>query len=340
MSHYIEISDVSLRDGNHAVSHQLSCEHIFSYAKKADTAGPSYIEVGHGNGIGASSFQVGLALHSDLEMIQAARKAIKKRKLSVHAIPGFATLDKDIKPALEKGVDTFRIASHCTEADTTETHISFLHKNNIEVLGVLMMSHMASKEGLLESAKLMQAYGASAVILMDSAGAYLPEDVKKKVSFLVDHLSIKVGFHAHNNLGLAVSNSILAAECGATLLDASSRGFGAGAGNCPIEILVPLLHKLGYKTSADAHEILDLADFAESTFIQTLPFSKTLSICTGLAGLFSGFAKPIQKMCDRYQVDPKKVIEKMGSMQVVAGQEDSILEAIKSVLEDDPKKPS
>ncbi len=336
----IEISDASLRDGNHAISHQLHLEHIALYALKADESGMSYIEVGHGNGLGASSFQIGHALHSDAEVLHAARKAVQRGKLSVHAIPGFATIDKDILPAIEKGVDTFRIASHCTEADTTETQISYLKKRDKEVFGVLMMSHRACKKQLLESARYMQSYGASGVILMDSAGAYIPSEVKEKISFLVDHLQVKVGFHAHNNLGLAVSNSILAVECGATILDATARGFGAGAGNCQIEILVPLLSRLGYRTNIDPHKVLDLADFAEKTFIPSIPSPRTLSIATGLAGLFSGFAKPIEKMCEKYEVDPKKVIETLGSMKVVAGQEDAILQAIKMVMSHDTRKSS
>ena len=226
--HNIFINDATLRDGNHAVSHQLDVDQVTTYCLAAEAAGIPMIEVGHGNGLGASSLQVGLSKISDEVFLEAARSAIKNSKLSVHAIPGFATIDRDLRPAIEIGVDVFRIASHCTEADITERHIGFCRDHGKTVLGVLMMSHMATKEVLFQEAQKMQKYGAEGIVLMDSAGNYLPADVKEKVSFLVYNLDIAVGFHAHNNLGMGIANSVAAIGSGARLLDASSRGFGAG----------------------------------------------------------------------------------------------------------------
>jgi len=220
----ILISDPTLRDGNHAIRHQLTKEQIGSYAKMADAAGIPIIEVGHGNGIGASSMQVGLAKELDATLLSTARENIKKSKLGVHVIPGFATAKRDIQLAIDCGVDVFRIASHCTEADVTKNHISYVREKGKEVYGVLMMSHMASINTLVEEAQKMQSYGAEAIIIMDSAGAYLPTDVEQRIKALVGSLKIQVGFHGHNNLGMAVANSIIAANEGATILDACARG--------------------------------------------------------------------------------------------------------------------
>lgn len=261
----ILISDPTLRDGNHAISHQLTAEQIAAYCKAADLAGVPIVEVGHGNGVGASSLQVGEAITDDATALKTARENLKKSKLGIHVIPGFATINRDLKLAMDCGVDVFRIASHCTEADITQRHISFCRNEGKTVFGVLMMSHMAEKEVLAEEARKMQDYGAEAIILMDSAGNYLPKDVKEKVGCLLENIQIPVGFHAHNNLGMGIANSIAAVKAGATLLDGCSRGFGAGAGNAQLEVLVAVLHRMGYETGIDLYKVLDASDLAERT---------------------------------------------------------------------------
>ena len=236
MTKQILITDSTLRDGNHAVAHQLSAKQIAIYAAAADAAGVPIVEVGHGNGLGASSMQVGLALEDDVTMLETARKYLTKSKLGIHVIPGFATIKRDLIRALDIGVDVVRVASHCTEADITQRHLGFVRERGKEAYGVLMMSHMASAAVLLEEAQKMELYGAEGIVIMDSAGAYLPNDVEEKITALVNGLKVPVGFHAHNNLGMATANSIAAIASGAKLLDATARGFGAGAG----------MHKLRY----------------------------------------------------------------------------------------------
>ena len=190
--HMILINDSTLRDGNHAVSHEIDIDQITAYCTAADAANVPIIEIGHGNGLGASSLQIGLSKISDEMILKTARSSIKNSKLSVHVIPGFATIERDLKPAIEIGVDVFRIASHCTEADITERHISFCRDNGKSVFGVLMMSHMADKEVLLHEAQKMKDYGAEGVVLMDSAGNYLPKDVKEKgISTYCNYKSIR-----------------------------------------------------------------------------------------------------------------------------------------------------
>ena len=324
--HKLLIHDVTLRDGSHAVGHQLTAAQVASYASAADKAGIASIEVGHGNGLGASSLQVGVSLLPDMEMLRIARENVFKAKLGIFVIPGFATINKDLKPAIDAGADSVRVASHCTEADITERHISYVREKGKDVYGVLMMTHMASKETLTEEALKMESYGAQGVILMDSAGAYLQKDVTEKVSALVRALTIPVGFHAHNNLGLAVANSVAAAEAGASIIDGSARGFGAGAGNTPIELLIGVFEKMGFGTGADLYRILDASDIAEKELVKTLPFPKPVSIVSGLAGVFSGFAKHVERVALEYKVDPRDIFFELGKRRVVAGQEDLIVE--------------
>ena len=204
------IYDVTLRDGNHALRHTLESKFVAEYCKLAEQSDAWAIEVGHGNGLGASSYLVGQSVESDENLLIAARNNLKNKMLAVHAIPGFATIDRDIKPAIEIGVDVFRIATHVTEASVAQSHIEYLASSNKIVHGVLMMSHMIDIKGLIEQAKLLKSYGASAIIFMDSAGFFVPEDVSERVKVTQTELGISVGFHAHNNLGMATANSLSA----------------------------------------------------------------------------------------------------------------------------------
>ncbi len=322
----ILISDPSLRDGNHAVSHQLTAEQVAVYCAAADEAGIPIVEVGHGNGIGATSLQLGESACPDAEMLAVARKNLTRSKLGIHVIPGFATIERDLVPAIDAGVDVVRVASHCTEADLTERHIGYSRQRGRTVYGILMMSHMAPVPTLVEEARKMQSYGAEALVFMDSSGHYLPEDVAERVEALCAGLSIPVGFHGHNNLGMAVANSIAAVRAGATILDGTARGFGAGAGNTQLEVLVAVLHRLGYETGIDLYKLLDAADLAEKQLMKVVPTISSTSIVSGLSGVFSAFSKPVDRAAKQFGIDSRDIFFELGRRRVVAGQEDLIIE--------------
>ena len=329
----IVISDPSLRDGNHAVRHQLNVEQIAAYCAAANAAGVSIVEVGHGNGLGASSLQLGESATPDHIALATARSSLTKSKLGIHVIPGFATIERDLKPALDLGVDVVRVASHCSEADICERHISVSRNMGAEVWGCLMMSHMISPVELLEQARKMESYGAEGVVFMDSSGHYIPEDVKQRVETLADGLSIAVGFHGHNNLGLAIANSMAAAEAGATLLDGCARGFGAGAGNTQLEVLIAVLERLGFSTGIDLYKMLDAADIAEKLLMKDVPTISSVSVVSGMAGVFSGFMKPVTRISSEFKIDPRDVFFELGRRKIVAGQEDIILEVAKELAQ-------
>ena len=318
------LSDATLRDGNHAVSHQLSVEDIGNYCSWVDVTGASWVEVGHGNGLGASSYHIGRAAVTDELALKTARSKLSAGKLSVHVMPGTASIFRDVDKAADLGVDVFRIASHCTEANIT---LRFLeHVRSIEkiAVGVLMMSHMCTHKEFLEQALLMQKAGAQAIILMDSAGSFLPKAIQERFEILEAELDIPTGIHAHNNLGFATANSLVAVGAGARIVDACIGGFGAGAGNAQIELISPLLTDLGlYKR--DDYLYTEVASKALSTFAKS-PVTNGLTIATGRAGLFSGYLKPIVRAAEEFQVSPYLIIEELGRRKVVAGQEDMIRE--------------
>ena len=324
------LSDSTLRDGSHAIRHQLSAEDISGYCKIADQCGLYWIEVGHGNGLGASSNHIGESLISDSEALKAARENLSTTKLSVHIMPGIASIERDILPAIDIGVDVFRIASHCTEANTTHRYLEFIRKRNKFGVGVLMMSHMASPIEFARQAKSMEDNGAQAIMLMDSAGTLRTDDIKIRFETLKEILKVPVGIHAHNNLGLATSNTLQAVESGAQIIDACAGGFGAGAGNAQMEIVMSLLNADG-KIKIDSSKYFKLVDFALQKFIPKLPTISTLSISTGLSGLFSGYLNPIIDLSNRFNVDPYDVIRILGERKVVAGQEDVVLEVVENL---------
>ena len=326
----ITLTDSSLRDGNHSVKHTVSLDSIQRYCEFADKVGIPIVEVGHGNGLSASSLLIGKAVNTDKEMLTIARKSLKASKLGIHSIPGLSTLD-DIKQALDCGVDIVRVATHCTEATLSKSHIEHLSKDGTIVYGVLMMSALITAVELVEQSKIMESSGANGVIIMDSTGSYLPCDVEERITKLKNNLNVSVGFHAHNNLGCAVANSLKAAESGAEFIDVCIRGFGAGAGNAPLEIMIPVLEQRGFKVGIDFKETIKEADKVMSYLVPTQPFSDPINILTGLKRLFSGFEKPIVAASQLHGIEYSSLIFELGNRKLVAGQEDLILEIAQSI---------
>ncbi|MBT2505893.1 4-hydroxy-2-oxovalerate aldolase [Streptomyces sp. ISL-98] len=325
------IHDATLRDGQHAVRHQLDHEQIRSYATAVTGARVPVVEIGHGNGLGASSLQIGRGKLTDDEMLSAAREALTGSRMAVLMAPGWGT-SADLRNAvIRHGADVARIAVHCTEANATERHLNVLRELGAEAQGVLMMSHMASPEQLAEQCALMAEYGAQAVGLMDSAGHYLPGDVTARIEAITAAVNVPVLFHGHNNLGMAVANSVAAVQAGARIIDACARGFGAGAGNTQLEVLVAVLERYGYPTGIDLRHLADAADLAERTLMPAPPTIDSTSLASGLAGVFSGFKTPVLAAADKEGVHPWDLFFELGDRQIVAGQEDTIPDAARSV---------
>jgi len=320
------IIDSTLRDGSHAIRHQFTVKNIRDYAKGAQLAKIPILIVGHGNGLGASSLQLGQSLLSDKVMLKTAKKQLSRTKLGAFLIPGFGTIKNDLEPAIEMGIDVLMVASHCTEANVTRQHIDYAIKKGLDVFGVLMMSHMLSSKDLLFQAKFMQDYGVKGVVLMDSAGAYLPPDVTEKVSLLVNGLKISVGFHAHNNLGMSIANSVAAVKAGAKILDVTSRGLGAGAGNCQLEVIVAVLMKMGYKLDLDLYQLIDNSEKIIAKIMLHPQEISAVSLTSGLAGVFSGFAPHAKEASKRFGVDVRDILIELGRRKIVAGQEDLIVD--------------
>jgi 4-hydroxy 2-oxovalerate aldolase len=327
------IYDVTLRDGNHALRHQLTSEFVMKYCKVADESGVWAVEVGHGNGLGASSYLVGKSFEPDFNLLTAARRALTKSQLAVHTIPGFATIKRDLIPAIECGVDVFRVATHVTEASTAEKHIEFLANKGVIVHGVLMMSHMNSIEGLISQAELMYKYGASGIILMDSSGHFVPKDVQERVDALKNALPVEVGFHAHNNLGVAVSNALKAQLAGASIIDGASMGLGAGAGNAQLENIIAVSNREEIELGvSNLDTFLEMSLLVESSYPNNLPRTSSSSTQSGMAGVFSGYAPQVKLLAEELGIDVGLLWGEMAKRKLVAGQESMIREIAQDLM--------
>ncbi len=323
----IILTDVTMRDGMHAMAHQFSADDMKIIAKALDEAGMDIIEVTHGDGLGGNSLQYGLAKNTDAEYLAAVAPQIKNAKLSVLLIPGIGTIG-DLKEAMQYGIKTVRVCTHCTEADVSAQHIAFAREHGLDTVGFLMMCHMIPPEELVKQAKLMASYGAQCVYSTDSAGSLTPDGVTDRITALREALpaDVQIGFHAHQNLSLAVANSIAAIQAGADRIDVSLAGLGAGAGNTPAEALVAVCSKMGIRVGADLYKITDAADQLVRPRMTHPVQVDGKSLMIGYAGVYSSFLLHAERASLRYGVDTRDILIELGRRKMVGGQEDMILD--------------
>ena len=327
------VTDTSLRDGSHPMRHQFTVEQVREVVAALDGAGVPVIEVTHGDGLAGSSTQYGFSRTPEMDLISAAVETATEARIAALMIPGIGTRN-ELKEAAERGIEVLRVATQCTEADISEEHFGMAKDLGMETVGFLMMAHMRPPDVLTEQAKLMESYGADCVYIVDSAGAMLPKDTAERVKALKEVLSVQVGFHAHNNLGVAVGNSLAALEAGADQLDGSLRGLGAGAGNAPTELLAAVLDKMGLETGLDTFGLMDAAEYVISPMMPYEPITDRDAIAIGYAGVYSTFLLHAKRAGERLGVDPREILVELGRRQAMAGQEDWILDVALELARD------
>lgn len=329
----ITLHDMTLRDGMHAKRHQMTLEEMTSIAKGLDDAGVPLIEVTHGDGLGGASINYGFAAHKDEEYLSAVIPLMKKAKISALLLPGIGTVD-NLRMAYDIGVNTIRVATHCSEADVSQQHITYARKMEMDTVGFLMMSHKISPKKVLEQAKLMESYGANCIYCTDSAGYMLPDDVKARIGLLREKLrpDTELGFHGHHNLAMSIANSLVAVEYGANRIDAAAAGLGAGAGNTSMEVFVAVCARSGIETGIDMFKIQDVA---EDLVIPMMDFPIRIdrdSITLGYAGVYGSFLLFAKRAEKKYGVSARDILVEMGRRGMVGGQEDMIEDTALTML--------
>ena len=321
----ILLHDMCLRDGMHTKRHQISIDQMISVATALDEAGVPLIEVGHGDGLGGSSVTYGFAAHSDEDYLRAVVPKLKNARVSIVLLPGIGTADH-LRLAHDCGVKTVRVATHCTEADVAEQHINVSRKLGLDTVGFLMMSHMILPADLARQGKLMESYGANCIYCTDSAGHMLPADVTTRIAALRDVLSpnAEIGFHGHHNLAMGVANSLAAVEAGATRIDGSAAGMGAGAGNTPLEVFNAVCDRLGITTGVDVFKLMDVAeDLIVPMLDQPVRIDRD-ALILGYAGVYSSFQLFAKRAGEKYGIPSADILVEMGRLNTVGGQEDMI----------------
>ena len=321
----ITVHDMTLRDGMHPKRHQMSLDQMKSIACALDDAGVPLIEVTHGDGLGGSSVNYGFPAHTDEEYLGAVIPLMKRAKVSALLLPGIGTVDH-LMMAHDIGVHTIRVATHCTEADVSEQHITKARALGMDTVGFLMMAHMASPEKLVQQALLMEGYGANCLYVTDSAGHMLPDDVKARIGAVRAALKpqTELGFHGHHNMAMGVANSLAAVEAGANRIDAAAAGLGAGAGNTPMEVFIAVCDRMGIETGVDVFKIQDVAEDLVVPMMDHVIRIDRDSLTLGYAGVYSSFLLFAKRAGEKYGIPSRDLLVELGRRGMVGGQEDMI----------------
>jgi len=321
----VKMHDMCLRDGMHSMRHQITLDQMIDIATGLDEAGVPLIQVTHGDGLGGSSLQFGRSLHSDREYITAVVSRMKRAVVSVLHVPGIGTLD-ELRMAADCGAGCVHVASHCTEADMTEQHIGLGRKLGMDTVGFLIMAHMTPVENFVAQGLLMESYGATTIYCVDSAGYMLPEEVTDRVSALraALHPETEIGFHGHHNLGMGVANSIAAVAAGASRIDGSAAGLGAGAGNTPLELFAAVSERMGIETGVDTFKLMDVAEDRVLPMMPKPPRADRDSLTLGYAGVYSTFLYAAKDAQRKYGIPARDLLVELARKKMIGGQEDMI----------------
>ena len=318
-----EILDCTLRDGSYVTNFQFSKRDVSNIVSGLVKANVNLIEVGHGLGLGASSPKLGISYENDFEYIRVAKEVSGDKKIGSFFIPGIGK-EKDILNASKAGLDFIRIGVNVDEISLAQKYIEIANNNNLVVHLNLMKTYALDILSLSKSIKQLEEWPLYSIYVVDSAGCMLPSNVSEYVSFFVNETNFNVGFHGHNNLGLANANCISAIESGAVLVDGTLLGMGRSAGNAQLEVIAWLLEKSGYNCNIDYIELFDVAERWVAPLMPKLQGLPPLEVTIGMSRFHTAFMPKIKRALDKYDVDMKRLIVEVSKKDFVNPSEELI----------------
>jgi 4-hydroxy 2-oxovalerate aldolase len=328
-----KILDCTLRDGSYAIDFQFTAAETENIARAMDEAAFPYIEVGHGVGLGASEQGKNVAAATDIEYMQAAAKVVSRGKWGMFCIPGIARLDH-LRKAADQGMDFVRIGTNVSEVDSSAPYVALARELGIEVFTNFMKSYVLLPEEFARLVVRSAGFGAEMVYLVDSAGGMLPNEVRAYVrASRHEAPDVALGFHGHNNLDLAVANSLVCAEEGVAMVDTSLQGFGRSSGNTSTEQFLCSLARSGYEIDIDPVKIMHLGEILIRPRIERRGLC-SLDVAAGLAQFHSSYMPAVLSAAKRHRVDPRMLIIELCRHDKVNAPRD-LIESIAVNLESD-----
>lgn len=321
------ILECTLRDGSYAIDYQFSAQDTETVTRALADAGFKWIEVGHGVGLGASEKGIGEARESDIDYIKAGKRAVEGSDSIIGSffIPGIGEA-RHLDSAREAGLDFVRVGTNITEFRTSETAVSYAKSLGYLVSVNLMKSYAVDSKAFADTCRAVADYGVDFVVLVDSAGGMLPDEVAEYSEKALNEIDIPLGFHGHNNFHLAIANCLSARKAGARVLDVSLRGMGRSAGNAQTEILITLLEKIGEPTGID---LLKTLDIGQDIIVPLMPAQKgvdDVAVATGAGKFHSSFLPKVVQIAQKTGVDLRELIMRVGDADMVHPNDELIMD--------------
>jgi len=306
----MEIMDCTLRDGANVVGKGFSGELTTLMIKGLITSNIKIIEFGHATGLGSENNGGGKAPLSDEEYLDLVAPYTENASLGMFLAAKNAN-HKSIKMAAEKKLAFLRVGANAGDADQAEAVIKMVRDVGLSAKYSMMKAYVLSPIELAEEAAKLEKFGAQAITIMDSAGYMLPTQVFEYTKTVVEAVKVPVGFHGHNNLGLAVANALVAEEAGAAFIDCGLMGMARSAGNIATETIIAAFQRFG---KAKKYKLYDLLSFIENELRPKMlkygyhdPISP-LDLVLGYSGAHSSFVPLFKNVAIAKDIDLYKLI--------------------------------
>ncbi len=329
--------DCTIRDGSYAIDFKFTEADTALIASQLDAAGIGWIEVGHGVGLGASEAGKGRAASHDLDVITRTREQVREARIGAFFIPGIGR-PQDLRDAASAGLDFVRLGYDADAIEQVLPSLEIAREAGLEVFVNFMKSYGITPAEFARGAAMAEEAGAIGTYVVDSAGGMLPAEVSAYISAARAESAIPLGFHGHNNLHLAVANSLAAFEAGAEFIDTSVYGIGRSSGNVPTEVMAAVFSLMGIDCGVDPLAIIDLAEAYLTPLAEHLHPHDMIAVSLGLGRFHSSFLPAALAAAEAADVNPFRLIVALGRNDVMRMTE-ADLEAAVAALRDGGARP-